>query len=271
VEAAEPFLRRADEQAHDAWSERIARLARLRLHALLGRFDPIQPGPEGAKAGLDELSSLTYLEALARLEARERAAFVSVAERFLAERHAAAGGFVQLPTEDPSPLLWRELARAGRLTDTELGEKLERWRSQTRARGFGEGIVWFESQVIPARTPQQAQKAVAERPEHFVVAQVGDNQLAWDALGRLYRLSGDFSTARRLLTTATKSCTLLLYPMAHLHAYAELGETCEALDDEAAACAAYQKVLRYWGRARPRSETADRARARSRALGCKEP
>jgi eukaryotic-like serine/threonine-protein kinase len=48
----------------------------------------------------------------------------------------------------------------------------------------------------------------------------------------------------------------------HVHGIFALGEAREHAGDVAGARAAYEEVLRRWGKAKPRSVTADKARAR---------
>jgi serine/threonine-protein kinase len=47
-----------------------------------------------------------------------------------------------------------------------------------------------------------------------------------------------------------------------------LGQMLEQTSDRDGACAQYASILARWGNAKPRSVTADRARARSKALAC---
>ena len=65
-----------------------------------------------------------------------------------------------------------------------------------------------------------------------------------------------------------KSCHALVIPFEHTRASDALGQALEATGDKPGACAAYKVVLDRWGKAKPRSVTADHARARSTALGC---
>ena len=53
-----------------------------------------------------------------------------------------------------------------------------------------------------------------------------------------------------------------------VHAHLYLGELDEQSGDKPSACAHYAKVLDRWGRAKPRSVTADEARAHATKLGC---
>jgi serine/threonine-protein kinase len=58
-------------------------------------------------------------------------------------------------------------------------------------------------------------------------------------------------------------------PPWHVFAAMHLAEAREASGDGVGACEAYRTVLDRWGSAKPRSTTAEAARARVRALGCK--
>lgn len=81
-------------------------------------------------------------------------------------------------------------------------------------------------------------------------------------------MSGSLDEALRILEAATKTCDALVIPFEHTRAWLELGLTKEAKRDTAGACAAYAVVIERWGKANPRSVTADEARARRRALAC---
>jgi hypothetical protein len=55
-------------------------------------------------------------------------------------------------------------------------------------------------------------------------------------------------------------------PMTWMSAQLELGQALEAKGDRPGARAAYERVLERWGKAKPRSLTAERARARQAGL-----
>ncbi|HTR96402.1 MAG TPA: hypothetical protein VMH61_00725, partial [Candidatus Acidoferrales bacterium] len=55
----------------------------------------------------------------------------------------------------------------------------------------------------------------------------------------------------------------------HLRKKLLLGRVLEQKGDTAGACEQYGAILERWGNAKPKSTTADAARARSKALGCK--
>jgi tetratricopeptide (TPR) repeat protein len=87
-------------------------------------------------------------------------------------------------------------------------------------------------------------------------------------VGRTYLLAGRVPEAIEWLRAATASCAALEFPFEHTSAHLWLGQALEAGGESQAACAAYRIVLDRWGKARPRSTTAEQARERSKALGC---
>jgi Flp pilus assembly protein TadD len=88
-------------------------------------------------------------------------------------------------------------------------------------------------------------------------------------IGRTYLLAGQAGEAIAHLRTAVAECDLFDAPVQHVRAARDLGRALEKKGDTAGACEAYGKVLAQWGHAKPRSVTADEARARVKALGCK--
>ena len=78
----------------------------------------------------------------------------------------------------------------------------------------------------------------------------------------------DSERALPLLEKAVAECFALWHPHLHTRVHHWLGQACEALHDERGACDAYAVVLKRWGRAKPRSVTAEAALTRSRALRC---
>jgi serine/threonine-protein kinase len=272
VEAAESFLSRAEAQADGVWARWVARSARLRLKLLLGQFELMERDVVPSSSQLTDLESLADLTVLgveAMLEAGKPDVAATLAERYLTRRHAVPTRLGILGrAEDQSPVFWDFLVRAGRLSTSERDEKLARWTKSQAEVGVNSGLTWFLSRALTARTKEDAKQALATMPAKFTAEEVQEERLGWDVLGRLYRLNGEHDKALAQLKKATESCTLLLLPTAHLRAQAELAETHEALKDVTRACAAYKEILRWWGKARPRSVTADRARQRMAALRC---
>jgi TolA-binding protein len=89
-----------------------------------------------------------------------------------------------------------------------------------------------------------------------------------DAFGMTYLLAGKVDEALPYLERAARSCSALDHPLTQTAAHLHLGTALEARGDRPGACAAYRTVLERWGAAKPRSVSAEAARARSRALGC---
>jgi predicted Ser/Thr protein kinase len=101
----------------------------------------------------------------------------------------------------------------------------------------------------------------------------GSNAVDADPVGRnLYGrarwLAGDGDGAAADLEAAAQFCLAEDSPFAIRRSALLLGEIRESQKNQPAACAAYARVLARWGDAKPRSITADKARARSKALGC---
>jgi len=70
--------------------------------------------------------------------------------------------------------------------------------------------------------------------------------------------------SRRRATT----CDLIEESFERVQGLYWLGFAREKHGDAAGACDAYARVLGYWGHAKPRSVTAEKARARMKGLGC---
>jgi serine/threonine-protein kinase len=88
-------------------------------------------------------------------------------------------------------------------------------------------------------------------------------------VGHAYWLAERLDDAIPALRRGTATCTILFDPFGNTRGWLDLGSALEANGDRAGACDAYKVVLDRWGHARPRSVTAERARARTTALGCK--
>lgn len=87
-------------------------------------------------------------------------------------------------------------------------------------------------------------------------------------LGNALALAGRTDDAALWLEKASRACHVLGFPLKSTWAHFELGELREKRGDKAGACASYRVVLGRWGSAKPTSTTAERARARMRALAC---
>ncbi len=135
--------------------------------------------------------------------------------------------------------------------------------------------VWMLT-YLNAATAVEAMEAVATMPDgacHHC------NALFQGALlGRLYLLAGKPDVALPFLRRGVASCAVLptsdtarAYPIWWMRDHEMLGEALEATGDKAGACQAYGVVLDRWKNAKPHSVTLDKARTRSKALGCDAP
>ena len=92
--------------------------------------------------------------------------------------------------------------------------------------------------------------------------------MAEAAVGRTLFLGGRADEGLRWLERGAKTCRALELPVEHTRAHLWLGMAREAMGDKVGACAAYRVVQARWGKAKPRSVTADKAAERLRALSC---
>ena len=128
--------------------------------------------------------------------------------------------------------------------------------------------LWFGAYAWPASTPAEATAALDAlprfKPPPPFWGLTGDE--FW--IGRVYALGGRIDDAIPHLVRETNSCDALDNPFEHVRASLLLGQALESKSDVAGACSAYRTVLARWGTAKPRSRTAEQARARIRALSC---
>jgi hypothetical protein len=94
----------------------------------------------------------------------------------------------------------------------------------------------------------------------------------------VYLYAGRLEEARKLLERSLRACTMMTLtdgpwqrlPFSVIEAHLLLGLAREATDKERT-CEAYRFVTDTWRNAKPRSVSVEKARARSKALGCVVP
>jgi serine/threonine-protein kinase len=89
-------------------------------------------------------------------------------------------------------------------------------------------------------------------------------------VGKALALTGDVERGLPLLESAGHACDFVEESIERVQGLYWLGFAREKKGDAAGACEAYGRVLGYWGHAKPRSVTADKARARMKVLGCRD-
>jgi len=152
------------------------------------------------------------------------------------------------------------------------------WIEQRLAEGFAPALVWANGWALTALTAEEASAAfrALERDGRLTLPRGPESAIAGvlnsgsaDAIaGRAFLLAGRPAEAVPILRRAAASCEVLYEAVAHVRATLDLGRALEELRDIPGACDAYGKVLAVWGKAKPRSVTAEKARASSKALGC---
>jgi tetratricopeptide (TPR) repeat protein len=145
------------------------------------------------------------------------------------------------------------------------------WIEERRSEGSQPSLIWTYAWAATAFTRDEAVRALEELPKYLPLSMLNVTRMRAlnpDAdIGRTYFLAGKIDEAIPYLRRASASCTVWQDPFGVLRSSLLLGRALEQRDKQGA-CDAYRKVLERWGNAKPRSVTADEARARSRELGC---
>lgn len=183
------------------------------------------------------------------------------------------GGTRSVRTSTFEPLLLAILLRNGRLSPGAWREATERWEREAGAK-FSPLERWslrWGAVVGPGLDATEAWQNLPQVDQQQALhSQVGLSQ--WGVLagyeGRLHLAHGDAARAASLLETVARACNGFASPFMGTRASLLLGKAKEQLGDRAAACAAYDVVLTRWGRAKPRSISAEEAARRKKALGC---
>ena len=197
----------------------------------------------------------------------------AVADQYLARREAWAPSHRVDNVSiflDAAPAMLGVLARVGTISTAQLDQRrtewLAAWRGKTNAAYLGD--LWIAGWAATSDTPDEARAALQALPSFGGLPPFVPNNAAGVPVGRVYLLAGRTDEAVESLRRGTASCTQLFDPITSTHGWVDLGAALEQKGDRAGACDAYRVVLDRWGKARPRSTTADRARQRSVGLSC---
>ena len=128
--------------------------------------------------------------------------------------------------------------------------------------------MWFPGYALPADTPEDASAALAALDAYEPLPAKEFFSVPEALAGRVYLLASKATDAIPRLERGVASCTALDEPILHTRALLDLGRAREATGDKVGACDEYKAVVARWGEAKPRSVTAEAARARLKALGC---
>jgi serine/threonine-protein kinase len=155
--------------------------------------------------------------------------------------------------------------RAGTITRAELRTAMDEWRRQRRSQPqYNQAEMWLVGDAKVVETREDAEAAIAIRPPLDSMPP-GINARA---IALVSMLAGRLDEAARFLADAVNNCELFDDPIGRTQSALYLGQVREQQGDTAAACAAYAKVLARWGKATPRSVTAETARRASERLRC---
>ncbi|MFO0754989.1 MAG: protein kinase [Byssovorax sp.] len=164
--------------------------------------------------------------------------------------------------------LSRFLHHAGKLSKADLDARLDEFvRAYTGDDKEGSPSPSLAGYLIDIESREEAEAGL--RVLHALPNPPKPEQASVDMLGALARahlLAGDADQSIEISRLRVKHC----YGAFDLpHAWMTMAQALEKKGDKAGACEYYGKVLERWGKARPKSVTADKARDLSRALSCK--
>jgi serine/threonine-protein kinase len=168
------------------------------------------------------------------------------------------------------PSILAAARRAKLIDDGAFRAQRDAWLAQARGgiSPLWENELWYVAFAAPAETKEEAIVAM-DTLNGFTPLPAARDLNAFDfAAGKAFHLAGRTDEALVRLRSAVKSCILLDDPIAQTRAHEVMGRVLEEKGDKAGACEAYAAVTSRWAAARPRSITAERAKARSAALGC---
>jgi serine/threonine-protein kinase len=174
------------------------------------------------------------------------------------------------------PYRWR----AGSISTADFERGAAAWEGSFRSKWRGAGrrpdadldwMVWSSRYGSAVETEAEARDAIAKMPREIAPVMVTGRWLPVDLnVGRALVLAGEIERSRPHLERVARSCGAIADPMVFMHGQLYYGMALERAGETQKARAAYEGVLARWGKARPKSVTADKARERLKALGEKE-
>lgn len=173
--------------------------------------------------------------------------------------------------QDATPFLLLAAAEAEKLSPDERAHRRDTWLHdwQDRATPIARNYLWMHAYASTAYTAEESKRAIEALRQSGSLPPFRPETMADAYMGRMYLLAGRTDDAITWLGQATQSCATLQFPFEQTRAFLWLGQAKESKGDTKGACGAYQVVLDRWGQAKPKSVSADQARARVSALGCR--
>lgn len=199
------------------------------------------------------------------------------AEAFL-RRRAAWRSVAMRPNDEPLPFMLFASARAGLRTKDDAARARDAWAAAWRSKPGPPMLeeIWIHGWARPARDAADLAEAVRAMPDSVKNKTLLPSPPGWIIPGGFPNADGaraQLAASRTheavaTLQGVTRHCSVLNDAIIHRRSLLWIGQAHEAAGDTTRACSAYGALVRLWGGARPRSVSAEAARARVRALRC---
>jgi serine/threonine-protein kinase len=215
-----------------------------------------------------------HLDLELAVESGQAKVAASVAEAFLRRRAAwIPGDNASNQTAAYMPIFIDALLRGGLVDEATARQRVDAWFA---IRGPVTVVDdWAFREALFVTDESQARRAVERYDPGWLSRMHNQWRKVWARSNRRARIVGSVlvragraSEAIPWLRGVTQSCTSLETPFEAVRARRWLGEALERTGDKAGACGAYAAVVARWGKAKPRSVTAEEAAGRAKALGC---
>lgn len=171
------------------------------------------------------------------------------------------------------PYRWR----AGSISTADFERGAAAWEASFRKKWVGAGrqldsdldwMIWSNRYGSFVETEAEARDAIAKMPAVIAPVMAAGRWLPVDLnVGRALALAGEVERSRPHLERVARSCSALADPMVFMQGQLYYGMALEKAGDAQRAREAYEAILARWGKARPKSLTANKARERLKALG----
>ncbi len=181
-------------------------------------------------------------------------------------------------TPDPNgndPSMWFDeyLYRSKRIDKDELNKRRKEWMTAQelgKTQRENQRMAPFRWAMIYAgfaESMEEAKDALDILPQFLPLPPDARRTPIFNAsVGKAYALAGNYDDALPLLKMVTEACIALDMPEVQTRSYYFLGLAMEGKGDLVGAKKAYSVVVERWGKARPKSVTADKAGARLKQL-----
>jgi len=172
------------------------------------------------------------------------------------------------------------LRRSGQLSADQVRSLRDAWQKEWVGGLLPDlrGHAWTWFYAYPAETAADAREALDALPAYAPLPPDTAHPAHAGARGKVYALAGDVDTAIPLLHQEVDQCgegpvtrtpNGMWWMRSTMQNRVLLAQMLERKGDTAGACAQYGAVLRRWASAKPRSLTAEQAKAGSTRLGCR--